>query len=312
MHIVAQRGATARRPASLILSSPALAVTGGAAAAVGLPVMGTEGAARLGKRRIYLVVAGSILGYVTVIAAATVILWQRKLIHDAASLGSYATAVLAVSTIVLFGATALLAAATVDLVRAEREESRREEEKYELERNARIEQENLRAQQAKVYALQINELERRLADQERAQARAVHMAMATLSLVLPGAPTRLCRVVRVENRSHLPIHQCQCTITHADGAIEHAQPGTVTGPLTANRLAGFTAHQDGPQAQVIEPGHSTDFAFNSGAESIDRIEPLVSFTDAAGLAWQLDTHLGLEPGPAEAGDPFALRARQVP
>jgi hypothetical protein len=271
--------------------------------------MGTERAARPGKRRIYLVVAGCILGYVAVTAVATVILWHRKLIHDAASLGSYATAVLAVSTIVLFGATALLAAATVDLVRAEREEVRREEEKYELERGARTEQENLRAQQAKVYALQISELERRLADQERSQARAVHMAVATLSLVLPGAPTVRCRVVRVENRSYLPIHQCQCTITYADGTIEHALPGTVTGPLTANRLTDFTAHPHGPQPPIIEPGHSTEFAFLSGAERANGMEPLVSFTDTAGLTWQLDAHLRLEPRlPAQgAGDPFALR-----
>jgi hypothetical protein len=255
--------------------------------------MGTEPVARPRKRRIYWVVAGCILVYVALIAVATVILRCRKLIHDAASLGSYATAVLAVSTIVLFGATALLAAATVDLVRAEREEARREEEKYELER----------AQQARVYALQISELERRLADQERAQARAVHMEVVTLSLVLPGAPTRLCQVVRVENRSHLPIHQCQCAITHGDGAIEHAQPGTVTGPLTVNRLTDFTAHPQGPQALVIEPGHSTEFAFLSGIEHADGIEPLVSFTDAAGLTWQLDTDFSLKPVTQEMGDP---------
>ena len=113
--------------------------------------MGTKTAARPGRRRIYWGVAACILVYMGAITKVTVVLWHRKLIHDAVSVGSYATAVLAVSTIVLFGATALLAAATVDLVRAEREEARREEEKYELERDARNEEENLRAQQAKVY-----------------------------------------------------------------------------------------------------------------------------------------------------------------
>lgn len=270
--------------------------------------MGTKTAARPGRRRIYWGVTAFILVYMAATAKVTVVLWHRKLIHDAASVVSYATAVLAVSTIVLFGATALLAAATVDLVRAEREEARREEEKYELERDARIEEENLRAQQAKVYALQISELERRLAEQERAQARAIHIAAAVLSLVLPGAPARSCRVVRMENRSHLPIHQCQCTITFADGAIEHAQPGRMTGALTANRLAEFTPHSQEPRNLVIDPGHSIDFAFLSGPEHADGAEPLVSFTDAAGLAWNLDAHSKLEPRlPAqETEDPSAL------
>lgn len=273
--------------------------------------MGFEPAARSSKRRIYWVVAGCILGYLALTAVTTVILWHRKLINDAASLGSYATAVLAVSTIVLFGATALLAAATVDLVRAEREEARREAEKYELERDARIEQENLRAQQATVYALQIRELERRLTEQERAQARAVHMAVATLSIVLPGSSAHPRQVVRVENRSHLSIRQCQCTVNCSNGAIEYAQPGTLTGPLTANRLTEFTMRQPTQQAPIIEPGHHADFAFFSSADGADRNEPLVSFTDAAGLAWQLDARLTLEPGPREAGDSSASRARQV-
>lgn len=257
--------------------------------------MGTKTAARPGRRRIYWGVATCILMYMAATAKVTVVLWHRKLIHDAVSVGSYATAVLAVSTIVLFGATALLAAATVDLVRAERESARREEEKYELERDARIAEENLRAQQAKVYALQISELERRLAEQERAQARAIHIAAAVLSLVLPGAPARSCRVVRVENRSHLPIHQCQCTITFADGVTERAQPGSTTGALTANRLAEFTPDPQEPQNLAIDPGRNVDFAFLFSSERADGAEPLVSFTDAAGLAWQLDAHSRLEP-----------------
>lgn len=277
--------------------------------------MGTKLPARPSRRRLYRAVTGCILGYAALTVAATVILWHRKLIRDAASLGSYATAVLAISTIVLFSVTALLAAATVDLVRAEREQAQREEEKYELERDTRTEQENLRAQQAKVNALQISEIERRLADQERAQARAVRITMAALSLVLPGAPARPCQVVRVENRSHLPIRQCQCSITHAGGTIEHAQAGTVTGPLTAGRLTGFTAHPHGPEVLVIEPGLSTEFAFLTGTGHTDGIEPLVSFTDAAGLTWQLDTHLRLEPRPPaqDTGDPSAPRKpKQAP
>jgi hypothetical protein len=256
--------------------------------------MGTKTAARPGRRRIYWGVATCILVYMAATAKVTVVLWHRKLIHDAASVGSYATAVLAVSTIVLFGATALLAAATVDLVRAEREDARREEEKYELERDARIEEENLRAQQAKVYALQISELERRLAEQERAQARAIHIAATVLSLVLPGSPARSCRVVRVENRSHLPIQQCQCTITFADGVIELAQPGSMTGALTANRLAEFTPDPQELQNLVIDPGRDIDFAFLVSPEHANGAEPLVSFTDAAGLNWQLDAHSRLE------------------
>ena len=270
--------------------------------------MGTKTAARPGRRRIYWGVAACILVYMGAITKVTVVLWHRKLIHDAVSVGSYATAVLAVSTIVLFGATALLAAATVDLVRAEREEARREEEKYELERDARNEEENLRAQQAKVYALQISELERRLAEQERAQARTIHVAAAVISLVLPGAPARSCRVVRVENRSHLPIHQCQCTITFADGVIEHAQTGRMTGALTANRLAEFTPHPQEPQNLLIDPGQSIDFAFLLDLQRVDGAEPVVSFTDAAGLTWQLDAHSRLEPRlPAqETEDPSVL------
>jgi membrane protein implicated in regulation of membrane protease activity len=277
-----------------------------------LPGMGREPAARPSKRRIYWIVAGCILGYLAMITAATVVLWHRKMINDAASLGSYATAVLAVSTIVLFGATALLAAATVDLVRAEMEEARREEEKYELERDARIEQENLRAQQATVYALQTRELERRLSEQERAQARAVHMAVATLSIVMPGSSAHLCRVVRVENRSYLPVRQCQCTATYSDGTIEYAQPGILAGSLTASRLTDFTAHQPTPQALIIEPGRHTDFAFLDNTDGADRNEPLVSFTDAAGLAWQLDAYLTLKPVPRVAEDSVAMRARLVP
>jgi hypothetical protein len=257
--------------------------------------MSTKPAACRPRRRIYWSVAACVLVYMAATTGVTVGLWRHKLIHDAVSVGSYATAVLAISTIVLFGATALLAAATVDLVRAEREAARREEEKYESEQGARIAEENLRTQQAEVYALQISELERRLAEQERAQARAIHMATADLSLVLAGAPARPCRVVRVENRSHLPIFQCQCTITVAEGLIEHAQAGNMTGALTANRLAEFTQRPREPQNLVIDPGQSTDFAFLTGIERTGGTGPLVSFTDAAGLSWQLDAHSRLEP-----------------
>jgi membrane protein implicated in regulation of membrane protease activity len=255
--------------------------------------MGMKPAERRGTRRIYWLVAGCFLTFTASIAAATWILWRRRLIHDAVSLGSYATAVLAVSTIVLFFVTALLAAATIVLVRTERANARREEEKYELERDAREEQERLRAAQAKVYGLQISELERRLADQERAQARAVHVQVATLTLVLPGAPARTCKVVRVDNRSHLPIYQARCTVAHADGGIEHAQPGAVEGPMTPGRLAAFTANPHGSVVPVIEPGRSAEFAFLGETEHADGNEPLVTFTDTAGLAWHLDAHLTL-------------------
>jgi hypothetical protein len=257
--------------------------------------MSTKSAAGGRRRRIYWSVAACVLMYMAATTGLTVGLWRHKLVHDAVSVGSYATAVLAVSTIVLFGATALLAAATVDLVRTERETARREEEKYESERGARIAEEHLRAQQAEVYALQIRELEQRLTEQERAQARAIDMATADLSLVLTGAPARSCRVVRVENRSHLPIFQCRCTIVVAEGVIEHAQAGTVTGALTANRLAEFTQHPGESQNLVINPGQSTDFAFLTGTERTGGTGPLVSFTDAAGLSWRLDAHSRLEP-----------------
>lgn len=262
-------------------------------AAVGLPAMGMNPARRRNTRRIYRLVAGCFLTFTAAVAATTWILWRRGLIHDAVSLGSYATAVLALSTIVLFFVTALLAAATVDLVRTERSEARREEEKYELEREARDEQDRLRAAQAKVYALQISELERRLTDQERAQARAVHVEAATLTLVLPGAPARACRVVRVDNRSHQPIQRARCTITRPDGDLEHAQPGAIEGPLTPGRLTAFTAHPHAAEAPVIEPGHSVEFAFLCDGEPAIGDEPLVAFTDTAGLAWRLDTRLTL-------------------
>lgn len=268
--------------------------------------MNPGNAPRRSTRRWYLIASYVIVAvYVAGLGVATDELWRHKLIHDAGTLGAYSTAVLAVSTIVLFAATAVLAAATIELGRAERDSARREEEKYEQEREARLQEHGLRDEQMRVYKLQLVELHDRLAIQERAQAELVHATSADVTISLRSGTTLRSRVLRVENRSHLPIRHCESGARIAEGNVCKARAGNLAGALT-DTLARFSERSTETPI-TMRPEETIDFILPHDDSPGDGLALFVEFDDAYGRRWRLDDQLNLSRAPRSA--PVRIRSQ---
>lgn len=271
--------------------------------------MASGNASRRSTRRWYLIASYVlVVAYIATLSIATDKLWRRNLVHDAGTLGAYSTAVLAISTTVLFAVTAVLAAATIELVRTEREAARREEEKYGQERQARIQEDRLRDERLKVYSLQLVDLQRRLDVQERAQAELVVATSAVVTVGLPTGTAARYRVLRVENRSHLPIRRCEPGIDVVGSAAVKPKAGTISGALTDS----ITRFSEKPAGIVLMLRSDETVDFVVPEEHAPEGVPVlfVEFDDAHGRRWRLDGEQNLsrhaaDPGSADARRPQA-------
>lgn len=246
------------------------------------------------KRKYLIASYVTVVVYVAGIGVGTYLLWRWHRIRDAASLTAYATAILAISTIVLFAATAVLAAATIELGQAERDAQRLETEKYEEEKDARREEIRRGEQQAKVYSLQIEDLGRRLAAQERAQAELIDMETIVITLLLPGGTSRRCLVVRVTNHSHLPIRLRGCVSDLPDGTRLEAQAGRLDGEFSTVGVREFKSPEE-PRGRPVKAGDWCDFAFVEGVDATHSGSVLFEFEDAVRRGWRLDDQYVLTP-----------------
>jgi cell division protein FtsL len=164
--------------------------------------------------------------------------------------------------------------------------------------------------QREVNELQTKDLEESLKERERLrqvaqreQADAVNFAWWPASHVLiirhPPADTPAMSVLVVDNASRHRIMDAACRLEPSEGTgltLAAEQVGQLTtGLQTDGRRATLNQPADGSMVPLIRPGSQYGFLLRFDLETHPGTRLAARFTDDAGLHWQIDQDLHLQP-----------------
>lgn len=217
----------------------------------------------------------------------------------------------AISTAVLAFATIVLAAFAIVTAYYARK-AFREQSKEVKDQAAMLEVQSRRlADQRKINKLQARELrasiaerarQRRIAEREQADAVLFEWWPSSHVLILgtSGSPigTSPSAVLAVDNESRRRILDVTCRLEPSEGAgfaLAAERTGTLTEGKTSAHRAMMINPAEGRTVPLARPGTRFGFLIGFDLDAHPDVRLAVRFTDDAGLHWQIDQDLHLEP-----------------